>query len=216
MGKRVTTAEQGALLIALALMLPLTSGCSKKDEPRDAASPVQGIPRPSDNSLLQVGEPAPNFQGVAHSGQKVSLAELRGKVVVLYFYPKDGTPGCVAEAKGFRDEYQNIDKAGAVVIGVSTQDNESHSAFAKKYNLPFLLLPDEDAKIAKAYGVGSVLGFTKRVTFVIDRDGIIARVYESVSPPGHASEILVDLNDLGPGKAEPVEASTDPSPSPAN
>ncbi len=91
-----------------------------------------------------------------------------------------------------------------MVIGVSTQDNESHAEFANKYNLPFLLLPDEEAEIAKAYGVGSVLGFTKRATFVIDREGIIARVYESVSPPGHASEILADLKALRPRPGDAI------------
>lgn len=182
--------------LTMLLLLGSGAGCSKRDEPRDAASPVQVIPPPSENSLLKVGQQAPHFEVIAHTGQKVSLEELQGKVVILYFYPKDGTPGCTTEAKGFRDEYQRLDQAGAVVIGVSTQDNETHAAFAKKYNLPFLLVPDEEAHIAKAYGVGSLLGFSKRVTFIIDRDGKIARVYENVSPPGHASEILADLETL--------------------
>lgn len=148
-----------------------------------------------------VGLDAPVFEATAHTGQVVKLEALRGKVVILYFYPKDGTPGCTTEAKGFRDEYQNLDRAGAVVLGVSTQDNETHAAFAKKYNLPFLLIPDEEAHLAEAYGVGSLLGFSKRVTFIIDREGKIARVYENVSPPGHAKEILADLKALSPAPA---------------
>lgn len=176
------------------LALATVAACSKRDE--DVSSPTDPLPAGAESRPARVGEPAPDFEAVAHSGQKVRLSDLRGKVVILYFYPKDGTPGCTTEAKGFRDQHQSLDRAGAVVIGVSTQDNASHQEFADRYNLPFLLLPDEDAEIAQAYGVGSVLGFSKRVTFVIDRNGRIAKVYERVSPPGHAEEILKTLGDL--------------------
>ncbi len=180
-------------LISIAIF-SLMLACSKRDE--DVSSPTDPIPAGAENRPVRVGEPAPDFEAVAHSGQKVRLSDLRGKVVILYFYPKDGTPGCTTEAKGFRDRHQSLDRAGAVVIGVSTQDNESHQEFADRYNLPFLLLPDEDSEIADAYGVGSVLGFTKRVTFIIDRQGRIAKVYERVSPPGHAEEILESIESL--------------------
>lgn len=133
----------------------------------------------------------------------MKLSELRGKVVILYFYPKDGTPGCTKEAMGFRDEYQDLDAAGAVVLGVSSQDNESHREFAERYSLPFLLLPDEDLSIAERYGVGSIFGFSKRVTFMIDRQGRVARVYDRVSPPGHAAEIVRDVRELPPADAVP-------------
>jgi thioredoxin-dependent peroxiredoxin len=182
-------------LLCLVLAV-VVSSCSKQDE--DVISPIDPLPAGADNAPVRVGQPAPDFEAVAHSGQKVRLSELRGKAVILYFYPKDGTPGCTAEAKGFRDEHTSLDRAGAVVIGVSTQDNESHQEFAERYQLPFLLLPDEDSKIAQTYGVGSVLGFSKRVTFIIDRQGRIAKVYEKVSPPGHAEEILETIELLPP------------------
>jgi len=182
--------------LVLGLSVFALLACSKRDE--DVSSPTDPLPAGAESRPVRVGEPAPDFEAVAHSGQKVRLSDLRGKVVILYFYPKDGTPGCTTEAEGFRDRHQSLDQAGAVVIGVSTQDNTSHQEFADRYNLPFLLLPDEDAHIAQAYGVGSVLGFTKRVTFIIDRKGRIAKVYEKVSPPGHAEEILKTLEELPP------------------
>ncbi len=195
------------LLITLALLCAAPS-CSKRDE--NVSSPTDPLPAGAENRPVRVGEPAPDFEAVAHSGQKIKLSELRGKVVILYFYPKDGTPGCTTEAKGFRDRHQSLDRAGAVVIGVSTQDNQSHQEFAERYNLPFLLLPDEDAEIAEAYGVGSVLGFTKRVTFIIDRQGRIAKVYERVSPPGHAEEILEIIERL-PQEKPPEHPSDEAS-----
>lgn len=139
---------------------------------------------------------APSFSAVAHSGEKVDLEGLRGKKVVLYFYPKDNTPGCTVEAQGFRDAHQTYESRDVVVIGVSTQDNESHREFAKEHGLPFLLIPDEDRSIAKSYGVGSMLGMSKRVTFLIGPDGKIAKVYESVSPKEHAEQLLSDLDEL--------------------
>jgi len=133
----------------------------------------------------------------AHNGQEVSLSGLRGSVVVLYFYPKDGTPGCTVEAQQFSEKHADLTAAGAVVLGVSSDDNESHAKFAKEHGLPFLLLPDEEHALARAYGVRTPFGMTKRVTFVIDRQGVIARVYDSVSPKKHAQEILADLAALG-------------------
>lgn len=196
-----------ALLLCL-VVFSFTSACSKRDE--DVTSPTDPLPAGADSRPVRVGQPAPDFEAVAHSGQKIRLSDLRGKVVILYFYPKDGTPGCATEAKGFRDQHQSLDRAGAVVIGVSTQDNASHQEFADRYNLPFLLLPDEDATIAQAYGVGSVLGFTKRVTFIIDRQGRIAKVYDRVSPPGHAEEILESIGQLptsGAGNVQTEQAT---------
>jgi len=146
--------------------------------------------------LLAVGASAPDIEATAQDGEKVKLADLRGKPVVVYFYPKDGTPGCTAEAQGIRDQWEPLKQTGAVVIGVSTDDAESHKAFAEKHSLPFLLLPDPDGNIAKAFGVPLTLGRAKRVTFVIDKQGKIAKVYPQVSPKGHAEELLAALRTL--------------------
>jgi peroxiredoxin Q/BCP len=130
----------------------------------------------------------------------VHLAALRGHPVVLYFYPKDDTPGCTREACELRDAYQAILGTGAVIIGISTQDNASHAAFADKYHLPFLLVPDDGGRIARAYRVPLILGLARRVTFVIGRDGNVAKVFPNVTPTGHAAEVLAAIQAL-PGGA---------------
>ena len=140
--------------------------------------------------LLSPGAPAPDFAVTAHDGHRVALAELRGRYVALYFYPKDDTPGCTKEACGFRDAAKPLEEAGVVVLGVSEQGAESHVAFAEKYHLPFPLLPDERGEIAAAYHVPVTVGFAKRVTYLIGKDGRIERVWPSVTPTGHAQEIL--------------------------
>ena len=142
------------------------------------------------DGLLPVGAPAPEFAVTAHDGRRVALAELRGRWVALYFYPKDDTPGCTKEACGFRDAAQPLQGAGVVVLGVSEQGAASHAAFAEKYQLPFPLLPDEHGALAAAYHVPVTIGLAKRVTYLIGKDGRIARVWPSVTPTGHAQEIL--------------------------
>jgi len=175
------------LWVILASALVLTSGaCTKSEQPQGTAAAPQG--------LLAEGTPAPPIDTTAHTGEHVSLAALRGKPVVLYFYPKDDTSGCTKEACEIRDAWQKFQEAGAVVLGVSTDDNTSHVAFAQKYKLPFLLLPDQGGAIAKAYGVPLRMGLAKRVTFIIDRQGKIAKVFPDVNPAGHASEILAALS----------------------
>jgi peroxiredoxin Q/BCP len=149
--------------------------------------------------LVPVGSAAPSFEAVAHNGRKVSFAELRGRPIVLYFYPKDDTPGCTREACELRDAYQAIERLGTVIVGVSTQDNASHQAFAEKHHLPFLLVPDPDGRIARAWGVPLTFGLARRVTFVIGRDGKVARVFPDVTPSGHAAEVLEVLRALPPG-----------------
>ena len=145
----------------------------------------------SGGALLTVGTPAPAFVATAHDGRRVALAELRGRYVALYFYPKDDTPGCTKEACGLRDAAKPLEEAGvAVVLGVSEQDAGSHAAFADKYHLPFPLLPDEHGEIAAAYHVPVTAGFAKRITYLIGRDGRVERVWPSVTPTGHAQEIL--------------------------
>ncbi|MGH9389435.1 MAG: peroxiredoxin [Vicinamibacteria bacterium] len=146
-----------------------------------------------------VGDRAPDFKLEAHNGEKVSLTDYRGKkTVVLYFYPKDETPGCTKEACRFRDSYEDFVKAGAVVIGASGDSPASHRAFAEKRHLPFLLVSDEDRSLRKAYGVPKALGLIPgRVTYVIDRDGIVRHVFNSMlQAERHVSEALDILRGM--------------------
>ena len=146
---------------------------------------------------LQPGDKAPGFSLQAASGTKVSLADLKGKTVVLYFYPKDMTPGCTQEACDFRDLGARFRKKGAVVLGVSKDPIDAHKKFIAKYSLPFELLSDEDGKACKAYGAwrkkklyGREFMGIVRSTFVIGPDGRIERVYDSVKVKGHAEAVL--------------------------
>jgi peroxiredoxin Q/BCP len=148
--------------------------------------------------LLAVGTPAPDFNAVAHDGTPIELTKLRGKYVVLYFYPRDDTPGCTKEACDFRDAWGRLQAAGVLVFGVSTQDNVSHKAFAAKYQLPFPLLPDEKSELAARYHVPVFLGLTRRVTYLIDKDGTIKHVWPNVKPVGHAAEILAQVQGTTP------------------
>ena len=147
--------------------------------------------------LLQVGDPAPAFTLQATDGSTVSLSDFRGKTVVLYFYPKDDTPGCTKEACGFRDEGTSFAKSGAVILGVSGNSVASHQRFAGKHGLTFPLLSDPDVSVAKAYGVykeKSMYGRTywgiERTTFVIDPQGRLATIFPKVSVDGHIEAVL--------------------------
>lgn len=141
-------------------------------------------------SLLSAGAPAPNVTFQVHNGGPISLESLRGKPVVVYFYPKDDTPGCTIEAQEIRDLYEELKKTGAVVIGVSTDAADSHKAFAEKHALPFLLASDESGELAKAFGVPLKNGRATRVSFVIGADGKVKRTFPQVTPKGHAAELL--------------------------
>ena len=148
---------------------------------------------------LQPGDAAPEFD-LATSTGRVALKDLRGKRVVLYFYPKDDTPGCTKEACGFRDSTARFTDAGAVVIGVSPDSAASHDRFAAKYGLPFLLASDPEHSTASAYGAWGPKKFAGRSfegvlrsTFVIDGEGKIVSVFEDVKPDGHADEVLAAL-----------------------
>lgn len=141
---------------------------------------------------LPVGAHAPGFTVKDTNGNTVSLADYAGKTVVLYFYPKDDTPGCTKEACSFRDSYSAYQGKDIVVLGVSRDDEASHQAFTQKFNLPFPLLADVDGILTKAYDVDGG-GYAKRVTYVIDGDGKIAKVYDSVKTETHATDILADL-----------------------
>jgi thioredoxin-dependent peroxiredoxin len=152
--------------------------------------------------VLAEGEPAPDFTLTSDSGDQVRLSDLRGTPVVLYFYPRDDTPGCTKQARGIRDAYGEFERAGAVVLGVSPDDVGSHVKFKNKYELPFTLLADTDHSVAEEYGVWgekSYLGKTykgvSRSTFVIDADGNIKKIMHNVKPATHADEVLAALAD---------------------
>lgn len=144
-------------------------------------------------TMPQEGQKAPDFSMQDQDGNTHSLATHKGKYVVLYFYPKDDTPGCTKEACGFRDDIGDIEAKGAVVLGVSTDDVESHKLFAEKFHLNFPLLADTDKSVSTHYGVLGESGYAKRVTFLIDGTGTIVKVYPAVSPVGHSQELLADI-----------------------
>lgn len=141
---------------------------------------------------LSVGDTAPTFTAKDTNGNTVSLSDYSGKTVVLYFYPKDDTPGCTKEACSFRDNYSEYQGKDIVVFGISTDDEASHQAFTNKYNLPFPLLADTDAAITKAYDVDGG-GYAKRVTYVINSDGKIEKVYTSINTETHAKDVLAEI-----------------------
>lgn len=152
---------------------------------------------------VQVGQLAPGFTLPDQTGNTVSLTALRGQVVVLYFYPKDDTPGCTKEACAFRDLKQELGDAGAVVYGVSRDSVKSHDKFAGKYGLNFPLLADETSEVCEKYGViqdknmyGKLVKGIVRTTFVIDREGKIANIYPKVKVDGHADEVLAAVRAL--------------------
>ncbi|MBD2299882.1 peroxiredoxin [Nostoc sp. FACHB-87] len=148
---------------------------------------------------VKVGDIAPDFTLPAQNGTTVSLKDYRGqKAVVLYFYPKDDTPGCTAESCAFRDQYEVFKDAGAEVIGVSGDSSESHQKFAAKYNLPFILLSDKGDQVRKQYGATAAFGlFPGRVTYVIDQQGVVQYVFDSMlNFQGHVTEALKTLQTL--------------------
>jgi peroxiredoxin Q/BCP len=150
--------------------------------------------------LVAVGEEAPNFILETDEKRQVSLKDFRGKKVVLYFYPKDGTPGCTTEALEFKDVAEQFSKEGAVILGISKDSVESHQKFKEKHQLPFTLLSDPEAKVLNDYGVwkekvlyGRKFMGTERTTFLIDEKGIMRKIYRKVKPEGHAQACLLDL-----------------------
>jgi peroxiredoxin Q/BCP len=189
--------------LVLFTLTAAVGACSKPAAERAApaesrlAPPPASAPVAEPTAMLAPGASAPDISAVAHDGKNIKLSDFRGKPVVVYFYPKDDTPGCTIEAQEIRDVSAELGDTGAVVLGVSTQDNDSHRAFATKHALPFLLLPDTDHAIARAFGVPIRNGYAKRVTFVIDRAGKIAKVFPEVNPRGHAAELLSAVRSLG-------------------
>lgn len=148
------------------------------------------------SKLPKVGDIAPAFALADQSGKIRKLEDYSGKWVVLYFYPKDDTPGCTKEACSFRDDLKQLEKLGVQVIGVSVDDSDSHAKFADKYHLPFPLLADQDAKVAESYGAVNnllIIKIAKRYTFLIDPSGKIAQIYLDVNTSRHSQEIIDDL-----------------------
>ena len=150
--------------------------------------------------MVEEGKPAPDFELHTDAGESVKLSDFRGKPVVLYFYPKDDTPGCTKQACGIRDSYDEFEQRGAIVLGVSPDEETSHVKFKEKYDLPFTLLADPDHKVAEDYDVWKQKSFAgkkymgiERSTFLIDSEGKVAKVMRRVKPDTHAAEVLAAL-----------------------
>jgi thioredoxin-dependent peroxiredoxin len=163
-------------------------GCSK-----GSATTTTTTVTAAPSGEIAVGKPPPQVKAKAHDGTEIDLAALKGKQVVLYFYPKDETPGCTREACAFRDAWSDLAKANVVLVGISTDSLESHKQFAEHHKLPFHLISDADGAIAKAYGVPNTAGFVGRQTFVIGADGNVKKIYRKVDVSAHAAEILADV-----------------------
>lgn len=153
--------------------------------------------------MISVGKSAPAFSLDTDAGEKLSLKDLKGRPVVLYFYPKDDTPGCTVEACEFRDAFPRFKGSKAIILGISPDSVKSHQKFKEKFDLPFTLLADEDHAIAEKYGVWqkkSMYGRTymgiARTTFVIDKGGKVAKIFEKVKPKGHAEEVEQAIDEL--------------------
>lgn len=150
-------------------------------------------------AALKINDKAPDFSLPNANGEMMSLGKFQGNWLVLYFYPKDDTPGCTKEACEFRDDLHQLEKLGAKVVGISVDDGSSHAAFAKKYNLPFPLLSDKDGAVAQQYNALTNLGFVKiakRYTFLIDPAGALRKIYRNVNTSKHSQEIIEDLTKL--------------------
>jgi peroxiredoxin Q/BCP len=151
-------------------------------------------------ALLKIGESAPDLEAVDQHGNRISLTSFRGSKVILYFYPKDNTPGCTAEACNLRDNYQILINKGFKIIGVSADDSTSHKNFSEKYVLPFALIPDKAKKIISDYGVwgkkklyGKEYDGINRMTFIIDENGMIAHIFTKVDTKNHTIQILKEM-----------------------
>src|SRR5580704_10448791 len=154
------------------------------------------IKRASSEEVPAAGQKAPDFTLPSQDGSAVSLKDFRGKWVVLYFYPKDNTPGCTIEAHNFQRDLAKYEQANAVIVGVSVDTTDSHKDFCAKQGLTFKLLADPDKKVVEAYGSLRPNGMALRNTFLIDPDGKIAKVWTGVKPDPHSEEVLAALNEL--------------------
>ena len=145
--------------------------------------------------MIKENKKAPDFNSVDQSGNKIKLSDFIGKWVLLYFYPKDNTPGCTKEACALRDTHKEFTKLNAVVLGVSKDSEKSNTSFIEKFGLPFTLISDKDQKIIKKYGADGIM-MPKRVSFLINPEGIVRKIYSKVKPETHASEVIKDLKEL--------------------
>ena len=185
-------------------MKPSASGTrSKKNSPTSKKKKTVSSQKISQTAGLKVGQKAPSFTLLDDNSQRVSLSDFKGKKVVLYFYPKDDTPGCTKEACAFRDGFEDLRDSKAVVLGVSADSVESHKKFSTKYDLNFPLLSDVDKKALQAYGVwkekslyGRKFMGIERTTFVIDEDGKISHIFPKVKVDGHLEDVLGELELL--------------------
>jgi thioredoxin-dependent peroxiredoxin len=151
--------------------------------------------------LLPPGAAAPDLAATDQTGKVRRITEERGHPLVVYFYPKDGTPGCTKEACAFRDQWERYQKAGVQIFGVSADDQKSHEQFAKEQHLPFPIVADPSHDWSKAFGVSTKLGMDMRVSFLVDGGGKIVKVYPDVDPGVHADQVLKDAAALAPSKA---------------
>ncbi len=179
--------------VLLVLMMVACGGAAEQTpattKPAAAANPAAPAKAAASDALAP-GAPAPDVTLTLHDGTKTALSSLKGKSVLVYFYPKDDTPGCTVEAQGLRDGWADIQAAGLQVFGVSTQDAASHQAFIDKHELPFPLVVDADGAVAAAFKVPVRGGFAARQSFLIGPDGAIKRVWTSVDPKEHAAEVI--------------------------
>lgn len=184
--------------IVLASLVLALAACSKEEAPEPAAANTSAGAAAGQGSTktteLAVGSEAPDFAARSHDGKEVKLSAFRGKPVVVYFYPKDETPGCTKQACGFRDAWTEMEKKGVVLIGVSGDSDESHRKFAENHKLPFSLVSDPDGKIAAQFGVPFRMGFASRQTIVIAPDGKVKKIYRDVDVTTHAKDVLADVS----------------------
>jgi peroxiredoxin Q/BCP len=164
-----------------------------------AAAASIRVDSPARSEPIALGAPAPRFRAVAHNGAVVESNGPRARPLVVYFYPRDETPGCTVEAQGFRDAARDYAQANVDVVGVSTDDAASHSAFASHHNLGFPLVSDPNGALAAAFGVQVRMGFTQRKTFIISPAGIVKFIFNDVTPSGHATQVLGIARSLSTG-----------------
>ena len=174
-------------LVAALVVFP---ACNNNSAPAATGSAANAPVESADTKPLAAGDAAPDITLKLHDGKEVRLSSLQGKQVLVYFYPKDDTPGCTVEAQGLRDGWADLQAAGLEVYGVSMQDATSHKAFIDKYNLPFPLVVDSDGAVAKAFRVPTKMSFASRQSFLIGKDGKIKQVWLEVNPKEHAAAIL--------------------------
>lgn len=182
------------LVVTLALSL-VGAACGGGDGTSSTSAPAASekgatTTNPDAQGPLAVGDPAPAVTLTLHDGKTVELASLRGKQVLVYFYPKDDTPGCTVEAQGLRDAFTDLQAAGVQVFGVSTQDAKSHEAFIDKHDLPFPLVVDDRGEVARAFRVPVKGEYAARQSFLVGADGKVKKVWLDVKPSDHAAEVL--------------------------